>query len=106
MPDNQPTPNKIDRRLLGSPLDLGAQTVTPIARVFGYAGSGGSEGGTGGGGWLKITPVEVLVSREGGSEEILELASGADGVSLRGMAAFGLLVAAVGAALLLVLKLR
>lgn len=104
MADNQSLPIKVERRLVGSALDLGSQTVTPVARLSGYAGSGGGEGGAGGGAWLKITPLEVLVARQDGGQESLALAGGAEAVPMRAMAGFGLLIGVVGIVLLLMLQ--
>lgn len=56
-------PTHISRRLAGQPIQLGPRTVQPIARVSGWHGSVGRRAG---GGWLRATPVEVLVTDQDG----------------------------------------
>ncbi len=55
MPETNPTPTTIDRRLVGDPLEIGDRTVQPVARMRGRVGAGGL-GHAKPCGVIKITP--------------------------------------------------
>ncbi len=87
-------PGKINRRLRGEPIPVGGRSVQLVARLFGYVGSGGGRNGSGGGGWLRLTPQEVIVHEESGAEQRLALPD-PTAVALRGIASAGLALAAL-----------
>ena len=89
-----PKPRKIDKRLQGEPIQAGGRTVEPVARLSGFIGWGGGEDGSGGGGWLKLTPQEVIVRDAKGAEQRLDL-NDPTAIALRGVAMAGMAVAVV-----------
>ena len=89
MAQNDIKPNRVQRRLVGEPMKFGARTVQPVASVSGWVGAGGDENGSGGGGFVSVTPVEVLVREADGTQHSVATPD-ATGVALRGILLAGL----------------
>ena len=89
-----PKPRKIDKHLHGEPIQAGGRTVEPVARLSGFIGRGGGENGSGGGGWLKLKPQEVIVRDGKSAEQRLDL-NDPTAIALRGVAMAGMAVAVV-----------
>lgn len=87
-------PRKIDRRLEGESIQVGGRIIQPVARLSGFVGFGGGENGSGGGGWLKLTPLEVIARDAEGAEQRLTL-NDPTAIALRGVAMAGMAVAVV-----------
>jgi uncharacterized spore protein YtfJ len=92
-------PNKIDRLLTGEPLPIGNRTLQPVARLSGWAGGQGSPQGGGGGGWVQLRPVEVIVRAADGAESRVPVVN-ANAQATRGMVMAGLAVAGICAAII------
>jgi hypothetical protein len=64
MANDRITPIRINRVLVGEPLQVGEYTVEQTARLTALAGAGGGgdmvEGG-GAGGWLRLSPMDLRV---------------------------------------------
>lgn len=93
MNETSPIPSRIDRRIVGEPLQVDGRTVQPVARLHGRLGSGGGPSGAIAGGQLRLDPVEVIV-REAGGESTLIL-SDPTAAALRSMLVAAAAVAAV-----------
>ena len=87
-------PRKIDKRLEGDPIQAGGRTVHPVARLSGFVGFGGGENGSGGGGWLRLRPQEVIARDPEGAEQRIDL-NDPTAIALRGVAMVGMAVAVV-----------
>ncbi len=61
MSETTPTPARIDRRLVGAPIQIDGRIVQPVARLRGRLGSGGDRKGGGAAGQFRLEPVEVIV---------------------------------------------
>ena len=95
-------PVRIDRELVGEPMAVGGRTIRTVARLTGWAGgTDGNAGGTGGGAWLNVRPVEVIVSEPDGSDSRVLIVDPA-ATALRGIVASALVVAGVCAAVIAV----
>lgn len=55
------SPSRIDRLLYGPQITVGDRTIRYVARVVGRYGGWQSAGSEGVGGWVRMTPVEVIV---------------------------------------------
>jgi hypothetical protein len=98
MPATAPTPSKIDRRLVGNPIQIDGRIVQPVARLHGRLGSGGSQAGGGAGGMLRLEPVAVIVRQADGAESTVALPD-PTAETLRGMAGAAVAVAALSVVL-------
>jgi uncharacterized spore protein YtfJ len=96
-------PGRIDRELIGEPITVGGRTIQPVARLSGWAGgtNGDAMRGVGGGAWLKVRPVEVIVREQDGSESRVPIVDPA-AVALRGIVTSALVVAGVCTAVIAV----
>ncbi len=92
MPATAPTPSRIDRRLVGNPIQIDSRIVQPVARLRGRLGSGGSQTGGGAGGMLRLEPVAVIVRQADGAESTVALAD-PTAEALRSMAGAAVAVA-------------
>jgi len=97
-------PNRIDRELIGEPLAVGDRTIQPVARLRGWAGGQDSPHSGGGGGWLQVRPVEVIVREADGAESRVPIVNPA-APALRGIVQAGLVVAGICAAIISLRKL-
>lgn len=104
MPETNPTPVKIDRRLVGDPIQIDGRSVQPVARLHGRLGSGGGPAGGGAGGMLRLEPVEVIVRQADGVESTLALAD-PTAQALRAMAGGAVAVAAMSIGLAVLARL-
>ena len=89
-----PRPRKVDKWLEGEPIVVGKHSLRPKARLSGFIGWGDGENGSGGGGWLKLTPQEVIARDAEGAEQRLTL-NDPTAIALRGVAVAGMAVAVV-----------
>lgn len=84
---------KIARQLIGEPITIDGRTVQPVARVTGWYVGSGNGMRNGGGGWLRVTPVEVIVAEGEAQTYHLPLKDGTR-AALRGIFFAAFLVAA------------
>ncbi|MFN8499592.1 MAG: hypothetical protein U0641_17205 [Anaerolineae bacterium] len=84
MADDSLKPGRVQRRLVGEPMTFGARTVQPVASVVGWAGAGGDDNGSGGGGFVSVTPVEVIVTEGDGAQHTVPTPN-ATSAALRGI---------------------
>jgi hypothetical protein len=96
---------RIDRLLVGDPIEASGYRLEPVARAGGWYGGGDGEQGRGFGAVLRVRPVEVRVSDPDGAEHTVAITD-PTGQAIRQMALIGLLVAVVSALLVLVAHLR
>ncbi|HNS03916.1 MAG TPA: hypothetical protein PKM78_16230 [Anaerolineae bacterium] len=73
MSETTPTPARIDRRLVGAPIQIDGRIVQPVARLRGRLGSGGDRKGGGAAGQFCLEPVEVIVRQADGGEATVAL---------------------------------
>ena len=104
MSDTRPIPSKIDRRVVGDPIQIDGRTVQPVARVRGRIGAGGGSSAGGGGGMLRVEPVGVIVREADGAESTLALTNPV-AQALRGMAGVAAAVAVLSVAVTIVARL-
>jgi hypothetical protein len=97
MAKTNPMPPKIDRRLVGDPIQIDGYSLQPVARVRGRYGAGGSKEGGGAGGQFSVEPVEVIVRAADGTQSTLALAD-PSAQALRSMAGVAATVAALAVA--------
>jgi len=104
MPEHVSKPTKIDQQLAGPQITVGGHTVQPLARLTGQRreDSGSSGGGTGA--WVRLTPLEVIVSDPGGAERRIAVTDPTTRI-LGGMAALAAFVAAASAVFILIARL-
>ena len=105
MDEEKEQKGRIDRILVGDPIEAGGHTLEPVARAGGWYGGGDGEQGRGFGAWLRIRPLEVRVSDPGGAQQTIAITD-PTGQAIRQFALVGLLVAAVSMVLLLVGLMR
>lgn len=98
MPETNSTPSKIDRRLVGDPIQIDGRSVQPVARLRARMGSGGGPAAAGAGGMLRLEPVEVIVRQADGAQSTVALAD-PTAKALRGMARAAAAVALLSIAL-------
>jgi uncharacterized spore protein YtfJ len=60
--------SRISERIVGEPLEIGAQTIRPVVRVSGWRGAGGDTSGGSAGVRLRVEPAEVIVLERDGRE--------------------------------------
>jgi hypothetical protein len=96
---------RIDRIIVGDPIEASGQTLEPVARVGGWYGGGDGEQGRGFGALLRIQPLEIRVSDPEGVERTVSITDPTAG-AVRRIALSGLFVAAVSILLLLIGLMR
>lgn len=94
---------KIDRRLVGEPVDVDALTLQPVAHLSGRTGWGGTAQAGGAGGWITLKPVEVLVRTPGGQESTVPLPD-PTAAGLRQIKIVGLAVASICAVFMIIAR--
>ena len=104
MAEKGSTPSKIDRRLVGDPMEIDGRSVQVVARLRGRLGAGGNEQGGGAGGQFSLEPVEVIVREADGVESTLTLAD-PTAQALRAMTAVAVAVAVLSIKLAVLARL-
>lgn len=84
---------KIDRQLIGEPITIDGRTIQPVARVTGWQVGSNNKMSKGGGWWLRLTPVEVIVDEGEAKTYQVPLKDGTR-AALRGIFFTALMVAA------------
>lgn len=77
-------PIRVQRQLTGKAMTIGNRIVQPVASVSGWVGGAGNQEGSGVGGVLSMTPVEVIVREADGREQRVPTTD-ATGASVRGI---------------------
>jgi uncharacterized spore protein YtfJ len=104
MTDQATQTTKIDEQLAGPQITVGGRTVQPLARLTGQRSENAGPSGGGAGAWLRLTPLEVIVSEPNGAERRIAMTDSTAQV-LRGMAALAAFIAASSAVLILIARL-
>jgi hypothetical protein len=104
MAETKSVPSKIDRRLVGEPIQIDSRSVQPVARLRGHLGVGGNPQGGGAGGQFSLEPVEVIVREADGAESTLALAD-STAQALRAMAGVAVVLAAAAVVLAVLARL-
>lgn len=104
MPEHASKPTKIDQQLTGPQITVGGHTVQPLARLTGQHSQNNGPSGGGAGAWVRLSPVEVIVSGTDGVERRIAM-SDPTTQALRGMAAVAAFIAVSSAVLILVARL-
>ena len=104
MAETPSVPSKIDRRLVGDPIEIDGRSIQPVARVRGRFGAGGSEQFGGAGGRYSLEPVEVIVREADGAESTLALVN-PTAQTLRAMAGVAVAVAVLSIKLAVLARL-
>ena len=95
MTNQKPIFKQFEKRLEGDAVVVGEYTVQPVAQVIGRYMTARGESGEGVGAWLRVTPVEVLVSK--GEDELRPvLLTNETQTTLQGIVRGGLLIAVIG----------
>jgi len=105
MPEHASKPTKIDQQLTGPQITVGGRTVQPLARLTGQHSENNGPSGGGAGAWVRLTPLEVIVSDPAGAERRIAVINPTARI-LGGMAALAAFVAAGSAVLILIARLR
>jgi len=105
MPEHASKPTKIDQQLTGPQITVGGRTVQPLARLTGQHSENNGPSGGGAGAWVRLTPLEVIVSDPAGAERRIAVINPTARI-LGGMAALAAFVAAASAVLILLARLR
>ena len=105
MPESASKPTKIDQQLAGPQITVGGRTVQPLARLAGQHSENNGPSGGGAGAWVRLTPLEVIVSDPAGAERRIAVINPTARI-LGGMAALAAFVAAGSAVLILIARLR
>ena len=105
MPEHASKPTKIDQQLTGPQITVGGRTVQPLARLTGQDSENNGPSGGGAGAWVRLTPLEVIVSDPAGAERRIAVINPTARI-LGGMAALAAFVAAASAVLILLARLR
>jgi hypothetical protein len=105
MPEHASKPIKIDQQLTGPQITVGGHTVQPLARLTGQHSENNGPSGGGAGAWVRLTPLEVIVSDPDGAERRIAMINPTARI-LGGMAALAAFVAAGSAVLILIARLR
>jgi uncharacterized spore protein YtfJ len=105
MPEHASKPTKIDQQLTGPQITVGGRTVQPLARLTGQHSENNGPSGGGAGAWVRLTPLEVIVSDPAGAERRIAVTDPTARI-LGGMAALAAFVAAGSAVLILIARLR
>lgn len=90
----KPGLKRIDRRIYGAPLPVGERTLHLVARAVGWYGGPSVAAGSRSSAWWRLTPVEVIVQEEDGSEYAVTLTD-ETAQAMRGIRIAGGFVAAV-----------
>lgn len=104
MPDPTAQPTKIDQQLAGPQITVGGRTVQPLARLTGQQSEQNGPAGGGAATWVRVTPIEVVVSGPNGAERRIAMGDPTT-QALQSMAALAALIAAVSAVLILIARL-
>jgi uncharacterized spore protein YtfJ len=104
MTEEAKQPTKIDQQLAGPQITVGGRTVQPLARLTGQRGEEIGPTGGGAGAWMRLTPVEVIVSNADGTERHIAIGD-PTARALWGMAGVAGLVAVASAVLILLARL-
>ena len=105
MAETSSMPTKIDRRLVGYPIEIDGRSVQPVAHLRGRLGVGGNTQVGGAGGRFSLEPVEVIVREANGVESTLALADPI-AQALRAIAGVAVAVSAVSIGLAVLARLR
>lgn len=97
-------PGRVDRELVGERIPIGERMIQPVARLVGWAGGQSGPQGGGGGGWLQVRPVEVVVYEADGTESSVPIVD-ANAQAIRGMVTAGVAVAGVCVAIMAIRRL-
>lgn len=92
MAETPSVPSKIDRRLVGDPIEIDGRSIQAVARLRGRCGASGNKQGAGAGCQLSVEPVELIVREAGGAESALALGD-PTAQALRTMAGLAIAVA-------------
>ena len=104
MPEPASKPTKIDQQLAGPQITVGGHTVQPLARLAGQHRENNGPSGGGAGAWVRLTPLEVIVSDPDGAKRHIAVTDPTAQV-LQGMAALAALIAIGSAVLILIARL-
>ena len=104
MTDRATQPTKIDQQLAGPQITVGGHTVQPLARLTGQRSEDGGPSGGGAGAWVRLTPLEVIMSSPDGAERRIAVTDPTARV-LQGMAALAAFIAIGSAVLILIARL-
>ena len=105
MTEHSAQPTKIDQQLTGPQITVGGRTVQPLARLTGQHSENNGPSGAGAGAWVRLTPLEVIVSDPDGAERRIAVINPTARI-LGGMAALAAFVAAGSVVLILIARLR
>ncbi len=105
MTDRATQPTKIDQELAGPQITVGGHTVQTLARLTGQHSERNGPSGGGAGAWVRLTPVEVILSNPDGAERRIGVINPTARI-LGGMAGLAAFVAAGSAVLILIARLR
>lgn len=105
MAEHDMRPKRVDRELVGERILIGDRAVQPVARLSGWVGGNSGPQGGGGGGWLQVQPVEVIVYEADGTESSVPIVD-ANARAIRGMIVAGWVVAGVCIAMMAIRRLR
>lgn len=64
VPDQGLRRTKIARQLIGEPITIDGRTIQPVARVTGWHVGPNNRMSKGGGWWLRLTPIEIIVGED------------------------------------------
>lgn len=98
------SPTKIDRRLVGEPVQIDGYRLQPVARLRGGFAAGGNAQGGGAGGQFSLEPAEVIVRAADGVESTLSLVDPM-AQAMRSMAGAAKALAALAVIITLVVRL-
>ena len=104
MTERSSQPIKIDQQLAGPQITAGGQMVQPIARLTGQRNENNGPSSDGAGAWVRLTPIEVVVSGPRGAERHIAVTN-PSAQALRQMVGFAAFVAAGSAVLILIARL-
>jgi uncharacterized spore protein YtfJ len=104
MTDQKPKIKQFKKRLVGEPVVVGEYTLQPVAQVTGWYTTARGESGEGVGGWLRVTPVEVLVGKGEDETRPVPLTNETQ-ATLQRIARGGLLIAALSWIVILAVKI-
>jgi hypothetical protein len=86
-------PKRVNRQIEGEAITVAGHAIQPVARVSGIFNHFQGQNGLGGGGWLRITPVNAVVRDAAGAEHAVDLTD-VNGQVVRRVAITSALVAA------------
>jgi uncharacterized spore protein YtfJ len=97
-------PTKFDQQLAGPQITVGGHAVQPLARLTGQRGENSGPTGGGAGAWVRLTPLEVIVSSPDGAERRIAVTDPTARI-LQGMAALAAFIAVGSTVLILIARL-